>query len=223
MFNVIRPTEIPHTLTLCRDYKGEDVLNALKTCFHKKCYLCETKEPHDINIEHFIPHEGDPHLKFDWNNLYLVCSRCNNIKLADHATLLDCCDTTQDVSKKIKILPPGSPYAKKMLIEPNTQDDVVLNTATLLNKIYNSEHTINKEVTGSFLRKKVFDEMIDLTMHMLNYLKKDTLEIEKPIILLRIKKLTESESPFSSVATSQILEDECFAPLIFPSDEPSGN
>ncbi|MDM2848783.1 hypothetical protein OGX83_09790 [Citrobacter sp. Cpo074] len=218
MFNVIRPTEIPHSLTLRKDYKGEDVLNALKVCFHKKCYLCETKEPHDINIEHFIPHEGDLHLKFDWNNLYLVCSRCNNIKLADRATLLDCCDTTQDVSKKIKILPPCSPYAKKMLIEPNTQDDVVLNTASLLDKIYNSEHTINKEVTGSFLRKKVFDEMIDLTIHMINYLKKDTLEIERPTILLRIKKLTESESPFSSVATSQILEDEYFASLIFPSD-----
>ncbi|HAU5680063.1 TPA: hypothetical protein JD322_004343 [Citrobacter freundii] len=218
MFNVIRPTEIPHSLTLGRDYKGEDVLNALKVCFHKKCYLCETKEPHDINIEHFRPHEGDLHLKFDWNNLYLVCSRCNNIKLADRATLLDCCDATQDVSKKIKILPPCSPYAKKMIIEPNTQDDVVLNTASLLDKIYNSEHTINKEVTGSFLRKKVFDEMIDLTIHMINYLKKDTLETEKPTILLRIKKLTESESPFSSVATSQILEDEYFASLIFPSD-----
>lgn len=223
MFNVIRPTEVPHTLTLGRDYKGEDVLNALKACFHKKCYLCETKEPHDINIEHFIPHEGNLQLKFDWNNLYLVCSRCNNIKLADHSTLLDCCDTTQDVSTKIKILPPTSPYAKKMLIEPNTQDAIVVNTASLLDKIFNSEHTINKEVTGSFLRKKVFDEMRDLTAHMVNYLKKDTLETEKPTILLRIKKLTESESPFSSVAISQILEDECFAPLIFPEEESIGN
>lgn len=110
-----------------------------------------------------------------------------------------------------------------MLIEPNTQDAIVVNTASLLDKIFNSEHTINKEVTGSFLRKKVFDEMRDLTAHMVNYLKKDTLETEKPTILLRIKKLTESESPFSSVAISQILEDECFAPLIFPEEESIGN
>ncbi|MCX9063931.1 hypothetical protein NLN94_23905, partial [Citrobacter portucalensis] len=80
MFNVIRTLPAPTSLEAQRKYDGEDVYTALEECFHKKCYICETKNPLDINIEHFNPHMGDIEKKFNWNNLYLSCSRCNNIK-----------------------------------------------------------------------------------------------------------------------------------------------
>ncbi len=47
------------------DYKCGNVLERIKNDFNNKCYICEYKEPETINIEHFRPHKGDIHLKFD--------------------------------------------------------------------------------------------------------------------------------------------------------------
>ncbi|ENR6205123.1 hypothetical protein ACEWN4_001024 [Serratia marcescens] len=215
MFKVTRTFPAPESLANKKDYKGSDVLNMLKECFHEKCYLCETKEPHDINVEHFIPHGEDEELKFKWNNLYLVCSRCNNIKLASKKELLDCCNEDIDVSTLISILPPTTPYAKKIPITALNDDQKVVNTTDLLERIYNSEHSINKEVTGSFLRRKIFDEMRKISDHMNKYLETDALQEEKDIALRKIKKLTEADAPYSAVAKHQVLNDTLFSKLIF--------
>ncbi len=72
------------------DYKCENVLDRIKDDFMNKCYICEYKEPESINVEHFIPHEGDKDLKFDWNNLFWSCSHCNNTKLNNYDNILNC-------------------------------------------------------------------------------------------------------------------------------------
>lgn len=215
MFKVTRTFPAPDSLGDKKDYKSSDVLTSLKKCFYDKCYLCETKEPHDINVEHFTPHCGNEQLKFKWENLYLVCSRCNNIKLASKKELLDCCDKNIDVSDLISILPPTTPYAKKIPIEALNNEPKVVNTTDLLDKIYNSEHSINKEVTGSFLRRKIFDEMRKIVDHMNKYLESDALPEEKDIALRKIKKLTEADAPYSAVAKHQVLNDTIFSELIF--------
>ena len=40
-------------------YNCEDVLLQIQTDFKNKCYICESKEPKAINVEHFVPHRGD--------------------------------------------------------------------------------------------------------------------------------------------------------------------
>ena len=70
MFNVVRNGSIPVSLADKRKYDSKDVWEELSKVFHKKCYICETSEPQDINVEHFVPHQDDEDLKFDWNNLY---------------------------------------------------------------------------------------------------------------------------------------------------------
>ena len=56
---------------ISRNYNIPEVLQSLKQDFKNKCYICEQKEATNINIEHFVAHQGDDSLKYDWNNLLL--------------------------------------------------------------------------------------------------------------------------------------------------------
>ncbi|HBT4986517.1 TPA: HNH endonuclease, partial [Klebsiella pneumoniae] len=101
MFNVVRPLQAPESLASQRTYKSEDVIVALRAMFYNKCYLCEQDSLADPEVEHFIPHENDPSLKFGWGNLYYACRRCNGIKSNTHVNLLDCTLSNNNVSDDI--------------------------------------------------------------------------------------------------------------------------
>lgn len=73
MFNVIRPEEAPASLKDRIKYDGNDVYDALEEIFFNKCYLCETKEPQDINVEHFDAHMGNLDKK---NLIGIICFFC---------------------------------------------------------------------------------------------------------------------------------------------------
>lgn len=189
MFNVIRPIEAPESLQARRRYDGQDVYDALNDIFFKKCYLCETKEPADINVEHFDAHVGNVDKKFDWNNLYFVCSRCNNIKGARYNNLIDCCSEEQDVFRAIKHLPPATPYAKNVQIIAMGGGDKTRETKELLNKIYNSEHTVNKKISGSFLRRNIFKQYNLLLDQINQYTSPVATDMDKSSSLERMKVL----------------------------------
>lgn len=76
-------------------YKQEDVVDQLYIDFHGKCYICESKPPETPEVEHLLPHHNGkyPDRKYDWNNLFLVCRRCNGIKNRDEfeELVVDCC------------------------------------------------------------------------------------------------------------------------------------
>lgn len=155
MFNVLRSYPAPDSLTRSVSYSEQDVLDELKKIFHDKCYICEAKNPLSINVEHFVPHEGDLSLKFKWENLFYACGRCNNIKLAIYNDILDCTDESVDVRSAIKLLPPRA-LEGPVLIQPQIENDnKCSNTAQLLEKVYNSEHTPNKSITGAYLRTRL--------------------------------------------------------------------
>ena len=213
MFKVVRSQEPPASLGERRKYDGDDVYHELDEIFFGKCYLCETKEPHDINVEHFDAHMGDLDKKFDWNNLYLACSRCNNIKGAAYNKLLNCCDCTQDVFRAVKHLPAPTPYAKKVLIEATCADEGVVETAELLDKIFNSEHTVNKRVSGASLRKKVFNQYCLLLDQINIYYARAATDSEKETALERIEVLTRRCAPYSAFTRWRVLEDTKLGPL----------
>ena len=214
MFNVVRNESTPASLASRRRYDSNDVLEALKKVFHKKCYICETSEPLDINVEHFVAHEGDEDLKFDWNNLYFSCGRCNNIKLAKYNGLLDCCDPDTDVVRTVKHLPPSTPYAKHLQIEAQSDDDKTQLTAELLDKVFNSEHTPNKAISASFLRKRVFDQYNLLFKELNNYYAPMALPEEKATAIERIKLLLKATSPYSAFISWCIIEDNELGPML---------
>lgn len=214
MFKVIRSEPAPASLAKRQSYREKDVFDALSRVFYNKCYICETKEPVDINIEHFEPHLGDVAKKFNWENLYLSCGRCNNIKLAKYDDLLDCCDSNIDVLRSIKHVPPVTPYAKYLRIEPQFDDEKTRLTAELIEKVFNSGHTPNKTVSASFLRKKVFQQFnlfLDLQSTYFNEL---ALPEEKEIALERMKLLVKASSQYCAFISWCVLEDEELAPLL---------
>jgi len=214
MFNVTRIEESPASLAERRSYKEEDVVKALEDAFHKKGYLCETKEPLDINVEHFIAHQGDPVLKFDWNNLYYSCARCNNIKLQYFNNLLDCCAPEQNVFRKIKLLPPRTPGAKTLVVERQNDDERTKETEKLLKKIYNSDHTINKSITGSYLRKKIHTQFRLLNKWLTIFYTEDSLEHEREDALERVKVLMSDKAQYSAFIKWCILEDTELSELL---------
>ncbi len=214
MFNVVRNEPAPASLTDKKKYDLEDVLEALNKVFHKKCYICETSEPQDINVEHFRPHKGNEALEFAWNNLYLSCSRCNNIKLAKYDNLLDCCDPDTDVVRAVKHLPPSTPYARQLQIEAQHDNEKAKLTAELLDKVFNSEHTPNKAVSASFLRRKVFDQYNLLLTELNKYYGPVTLPDEKVKAVERIKLLLKATSPYSAFISWCIMEDDELGPML---------
>ena len=214
MFNVIRPPEVPKSLLARRHYDGEDVYKILSDIFFRKCYICETQEPHDINVEHFDAHQGDEGKKFEWTNLYLACSRCNNIKSATYNDMLDCCDSTHEVFRAIKHVPPVTPYAKSVLLIPMRSDEKTHSTHQLLDKVYNSDHTVNKKVSGAFLRHKIFAQYNILLDQINAYYSPIAVQAEKNLDVERIKILIQRSAPYSAFIRWCILDDVELAPLL---------
>lgn len=214
MFNTQRPTAAPASLALKRKYDGADVYELLRVIFFDKCYICESKDPHDINVEHFEAHETDNDKKFDWSNLYLACSRCNNIKGVEYNDILDCCDNNVDVFRAIRHVPPATPYAKKVHLVSTIADDKAIKTCKLLEKVFNSEHTINKKISGGFLRRKVF-ERYNLLLDQINkYYSPVATHRDQEDAIERIKVLMLRSSPYSAFIRWCVLDDEVLGALL---------
>lgn len=140
-------------------YNCEGVLDALKKDFKNKCYICEDKEPHTINIEHFRPHKEDKELKFDWNNLFYCCGHCNNTKLAkpEYDNILNCTVKSDEVETKMKYW--IHPFPHELVQITELEDSIkVKNTAKLLDEVYNGT-TILKLIESSNIRKKLLSEI----------------------------------------------------------------
>lgn len=160
MFNVVRPLQVPESLISQRTYKSEDVIVALRAMFHNKCYLCEQDSLADPEVEHFIPHDNDPLLKFGWSNLYYACRRCNGIKSNSHVNLLDCTLSNGNVSDDI-IHFAGNAAVGEILIKAsnNNPSPEVINTVNLLNDCFNLDNTSLRRVSKESLMEKLLVEL----------------------------------------------------------------
>ncbi|GFM60963.1 hypothetical protein PSCICG_21230 [Pseudomonas cichorii] len=196
MFNVTRRETAPESLH-SRSWRGRDVAEALRKDFLDKCYICEGKEPICFNVEHFDAHKGDEDKKYDWTNLYFCCSRCNNFKGAKY-NVLDCTDPSLDVCRLLRHVPPATPYSKHLIIEPMSNDPLVVETADLLREIYNQDDTGNRAVGGAYLRKKIHKKYYKLLEHINNFVSDDALQREKDYALEHIKNMMSREQEFSA-------------------------
>lgn len=214
MFNATRTYPAPASLAEARSYDGEDVYTELRKIFFDKCYLCETNDPHDINVEHFISHEGDIQIKYAWGNLYFACSRCNNIKSTAFNEIIDCCDPTNDAFRSIKLLPPLSPRGKTVIVTPTNEDPRTIKTCELLRKIFNSDHTINKRISSEFLRSKVFKQYNLLLDQVDSYFDPVATTEQKANSIDRMRVLMQRSMPYSAFIRWCILEDSVLGPIL---------
>ncbi|MDR1591936.1 MAG: hypothetical protein LBS16_03505 [Prevotellaceae bacterium] len=201
MFNVTRPHPGPDCST---DYRSKETVTALREMFFGKCYLCED-EVSDPVVEHFMPHEGDPAKKYDWNNLYYACHRCNSIK-GTTSEILDCCDSTTDVSQAVKCLCPSVP--NEAIVVENQQDDAkTQNTARLLDKCYNEDNTGIRGISREALHEKLFEYYCKFISNRRTLKNHDASPAEKEKAKEHLMQMKDVSYPFSVFWKWHILSD----------------
>lgn len=176
-------------------YRTPTVISRLKNDFKNKCYICEYKEPPTINIEHFIPHQGDINLKFDWDNLFWACAHCNNIKLAKYDNILNCIDPNEDVENWIEYYIDPYPMSK-VKITLLKLDDKVKSTVELLEKVYNGSTDL-KRAESYNIRQKLLKEIILFQKLLFEYFEDNDPE-DKAFYLRKIKRHLKKSSNFTA-------------------------
>ena len=189
------PESLQHQKALAKGtHRQHDVMDMLQSDFKNKCYLCEYKAPIGIDVDHFIPHQGNRDLEFDWNNLFLSCKHCNGIK-SIRTDLLNC-TTDKSVDSKIRF---GFSSFPKETISISSIDDSVesKNTVALLISIYYST-TPNGRIESENIREALF-EKINLFLGFLEkYAANKYEETEKSRIKEKIITGLNPASPFTA-------------------------
>jgi len=148
------------------DYRQGKIFDILVEDCHKKCYICEDK-PTTINVEHIVPHRSDPALKFCWDNLFIACGHCNNIKLAKFDDIINPikCDPEEHIELSIEIT---NNLIERVHIKSLMTDNSTLLTAELLQLVYNDGSTPMKKIECSNLRNEHLTPNIRIFLQYLN-------------------------------------------------------
>lgn len=142
-----------------KSYNTPEVNAALYEMFYGKCYICENKENFSYQIEHLRPHRGNIELEYDWDNLFLSCTHCNNIKNAKYDPILDCSEV--DVDLKITFRKIGYFGTDEQYEFTALEDGVeVKNTIELLKETYYG-NTPQKKLEAVHIRRKLRRNLSD--------------------------------------------------------------
>ena len=173
-------------------YNTKEVMGALFETFHGKCYICEANERSSYQIDHLVPHRGDKKLKYDWNNLFLSCAHCNNIKSDKYDPIIDC--TEEEVDELIAFRKVGWFGTDEKLEFTALEDsDKVKNTVRLLYAI----HYGTTPQKAKILRKEIREELFKFKGYVRDYYDSDEGE-EKEDLRCCLKKELSEKSKFTA-------------------------
>jgi len=207
MFNTSRSQDVPNCLN-DKQYNTKEIVDLLEPMFHGKCYLCEQDDLSNPEIEHFDPHKGDTSKKYDWNNLYYSCGRCNSIKSTKHIDLLDCCDKNINIFKEIKCLLPSVPDGNVTVTATSNSNLVKSeNTVVLLERCYNETNTPLRGVTRAVLMEGLFEHYTDYLSYRRTLKDKRSSDEEKFLAKGRLKSMLKVSFPFSVFWRWHVLSD----------------
>ena len=169
-----RPLPDGVTIQSENDYRKGIVLQMLAEDCHNKCYICENK-PLDINIEHIVSHRGDISKKYDWDNLFIACSYCNGIKGQRFNNILNpvTCDPEKHITLSLKMSDGLIESVQIEISQGSEIDESVLETAELLEYVYNGNFTEMKNLGAANLRNEY---LLPDMQHFLNYIVNHMLE-----------------------------------------------
>ncbi|QMW04111.1 hypothetical protein [Spirosoma foliorum] len=138
MINVIRDVPVPPSLAAKKEYRNQEVLEALFKVFREKCYLTERKfdSMNEMEIDHFIPQNDPAKPIYVWENLYAIHEKANKQKPKSIPAggYLDPCDANDDVEYEIiyKV-----EFGGNALFKARHEDNIkAVNTANLLNHVH---------------------------------------------------------------------------------------
>lgn len=182
----------------------DDVVEQLHKDFYHKCYICEYSG-HSLCVEHFVPHRNDPDLKFDWNNLFLACTHCNNIKGTKYLDILNCTDINDSVDTKIAYkcnLFPTSNARFRALDE----GEKTKNTVRLLQDVFDGT-TVAKKKECINLNKALAKEMRDFNNLIWDYYE-SVHDEDRLRVLAKIKSHLHKGANFSAFKRYAIRREE---------------
>lgn len=219
MFKVIR-SEKPKDWT-SKEYSHPLVVKQLRKDFFSKCYLCEQADFSNVNVEHFVPHEGkSEELLITWENLYYSCSHCNGIKGARHKELLDCCNEQHNVDIAILLEAPSTPTGKVIITNSLSPDnplyELTRNTITLLEQCYNNSNKGPQQVSHEFLIDKIMENHAKLQCLRFE-LKKDfyrMTQFRKAEIIELISNMLEPSYEFSGFWKTYVKNDPFLSEIL---------
>ncbi|GAB3543792.1 hypothetical protein [Spirosoma fluminis] len=121
-------------------YRSADLFVAFDDCFFKKCYLTEQAffTSWSMDVEHFLPQNERPDLKYEWTNLYPASHDANMMKprITPAGGYLDPCNPSDDVENGlIYFVDFESDSIHFQAADPSNIKAV--NTAKLLQKLHN--------------------------------------------------------------------------------------
>lgn len=138
----------PLSLSKRKSYNEADTIQQLKEVFHDKCYICEMQGLQDGIPEHLVPHKNENEdLKFNWENLFWACNRCNSIKNNPkyEGKIIDCCKV--DPEKHLRSV--YEPHEGKIMVKARDTSETSTMTAQLITESFNLDNTGLRESSVS--------------------------------------------------------------------------
>lgn len=195
-----RLAENPQTRPDNNKYAHKDIKDRLYAMSYGKCFYCETKlSGGNKEVDHFIEVAIDHSKAYEWENLYLACSNCND--KMDHDAIpvteaLDpCCDSDEEIQQNIT-------YVEELI-------SAVSGSQKGLNTI--KKYKLNTELLdmrrGQWL-KKLLKTVADIEGVMIEEGRKTVTDVERKTLL----RYTMPDQPYSLM--SEVYLKTHFARLI---------
>lgn len=173
-------------------YNTSEVNEALREMFHGKCYICENKQITSYQIEHLVPHRGNIDLKYDWNNLFLACAHCNNIKLDKFDPIIDC--TKENVEELIAFRKRGYfGIDEELVFDVLDHRPEIKNTVKLLHEVYYGS-TPQKKMEATIIRRLLRIELSNFKEYVREYTEAE--DEEKEDLKYLLQQQLRDDSPF---------------------------
>ena len=184
MIQLQKTTTAPASLANKDKYYGEDVIDLLAKDHYDKCYICERQLTTDFQVEHLHSQEHYPDEKYNWENLFFVCSYCNGKKSANFDGIVN--PTKEAIEEKI---------VQKLNYRDNKADfatddtsEAIQQTIVLLNRVFNGKNVIRKVKEERFF-EEFLSKMNNFEKAINDYLSTPTPETKQVIKeLLSIKE-----------------------------------
>jgi len=199
------------TINSAKDYRSEPVYSLLYSDFYGKCYICEDATFTSPEVEHRVSQSNSVESKYDWNNLFLSCSHCNNIKSNKYDNIIDC--TVVDPES---YLPLAVSNIKDIVIKAKGNIQGLQETAELLDKVYNGIQSPITDSGCTKLRNKVFKEISEFRNLIVRYFREENDNIKR-IYKRQISERMQRSSTFAAFKR-KIIRDQPDLAQIFQQD-----
>ena len=185
MIRVRKSTVTPPSLLAanCNKHDEQDVQDALMLESDKKCYLCEQYVNKTFQIEHNKAQTVQPHLRYEWSNLFMSCGYCNGRKSGGY-------DVLDPATNNIEDLITHHLDLSRKFITFNTDhlNPQTLSTVELLSKLFNGKNNL-RDVKCKVLYEDLQREYVSFLQFLLDYKQDDSpLNKQKVIDSLSITK-----------------------------------